>query len=96
MRRWNLFCFRSAIAITSFRWGIVYFFGGYRPLITEILAAARWCKSRCGLYLRINNVFKLDNFRVSILYQVLLESTEPVTCFTFLVKILKVKSRDTL
>ena len=67
------------------------YFRGYRPLITEILAAVRWCKSRCGLYLRINNVFKLDNFRVSILYQVLLESTLPATCFTFLVKILKAK-----
>ena len=74
---------------------VFHFFRGYRPLITEIFAAARWCKSRCGLYLRINNVFKLDNFRVSILYQVLLESTLPATCFTFLVKILKAKSRDT-
>ena len=72
-----------------------HFFRGYSLLITEILLAARWCKSRCDLYLRINNVFKLDNFRVSILYLILLESTQLATYFTVLVKIHKANSSDT-
>ena len=61
----------------------LYCFRRCRPLIVEILAAASWCKSRGGfLYLRISNVFKLENFRVSIVCQVLFESTQLATYFT--------------
>ena len=52
------------------------YFRRYRPpTYRNISNAAKWCKSRCGLYLRINNLFQIDNIRVSILYKVFLEST---------------------